>query len=501
MADSPRPQSVARFGTFEVDLQRGELRKNGLKLKLRDQPFRVLAALVQRPGEVVTREQLKDALWSKDTFVDFDSGLNAAVARLRDVLRDSAVSPRYIATVPRQGYRFVAPVERVSVPAPALQLGRRRLAWAAAAVAVAVIGGTAVWLLRSPRERPEALLTPVPLTSYPGEEWAPAFSPDGSEVAFHWNGENQDNWDVYVKQIGSDTRRRLTKDPGDDGAAAWSPDGRHIAFQHTLPSGKVAVMLIPSVGGPTRKIAETLGPSSRAVASYLVPPFLTWSSDGERLVVVDRDSRDEPFALFSLSVDGGERRRLTSPGSESRGDAGPVLSPDGRTLAFHRVFWHDRGDVYLLPVSEQLSPEGEPMRLPSENRFNTSPTWTAAGGDIVFCSSPAGRSAGLWRMRIHPSPGKPIQFRFVGPGVWHPALSRDGDRLAYARFSATSGLWRLRMGDTSGQNSLPQSLNPSTQTDVDPDYSPDGRRIACTSNRLGNSAIWVSGEDGSNLTR
>jgi DNA-binding winged helix-turn-helix (wHTH) protein len=101
---------VIRFSTFELNLQTGELRQEGRKLKLQEQPFQVLAALLERPGEIVTREELRSKLWRSDTFVDFDHSLNAAIKRLRDALGESADSPEFIETLARRGYRFIAPV-------------------------------------------------------------------------------------------------------------------------------------------------------------------------------------------------------------------------------------------------------------------------------------------------------------------------------------------------------------------------------------------------------
>jgi eukaryotic-like serine/threonine-protein kinase len=108
----------ARFGAFEVDLRAGELRKHGIRLKLQDQPFQVLAVLLEHAGDVVTREELRQKLWPADTFVDFDTGLNSAIKKLRDVLADSAEEPRYIETLPRRGYRFIAQVENGNLPGP-----------------------------------------------------------------------------------------------------------------------------------------------------------------------------------------------------------------------------------------------------------------------------------------------------------------------------------------------------------------------------------------------
>ena len=116
MPQSARPVRSIRFGAFEADLSSGELRKHGLRIKLQDQPFQILAMLLDRPGEVLTREELHQKLWPTDTFVDFDHGLNNAINRLRDALNDSADSPRFIETLPRRGYRFISQVESEGIP-------------------------------------------------------------------------------------------------------------------------------------------------------------------------------------------------------------------------------------------------------------------------------------------------------------------------------------------------------------------------------------------------
>src|ERR1700751_584924 len=103
---------VVRFGAFEVDLISGEMRKNGTRIRLQEQPFRVLAMLLERPGEMVAREDLRSKLWPSDTFVDFDHGLNTAVNKLRESLGDAAANPRFVQTVARRGYRFIAPVQQ-----------------------------------------------------------------------------------------------------------------------------------------------------------------------------------------------------------------------------------------------------------------------------------------------------------------------------------------------------------------------------------------------------
>ena len=112
MSGSQQTAGAVRFGVFEVDREAGELRKNGLKVHLQEQPFRALAVLLERPGKVVSREELRERLWPSDTFVDFDRSLNTAINKIREALGDSAENPRFLETLPRRGYRFLASVEQ-----------------------------------------------------------------------------------------------------------------------------------------------------------------------------------------------------------------------------------------------------------------------------------------------------------------------------------------------------------------------------------------------------
>ena len=120
MEERPQAKSVVRFGIFEVDLRAGELRRQGLKVKIQEKPFQILAVLLESPGEVITREELRQRLWPGDVFIDFDNSLNAAIKKLREALGDTADNPRFVETLPRHGYRLLAPVktEEQAFPAP-----------------------------------------------------------------------------------------------------------------------------------------------------------------------------------------------------------------------------------------------------------------------------------------------------------------------------------------------------------------------------------------------
>src|SRR5205085_2025432 len=165
-----------RFGVFEVDLASGELRKQGVRIKLQEQPFQALVALIERPGEVLTREELQKRLWPADTTVDFDRGLNKAIARVRDALGDDADNPRFIETLPSRGYRFLSqagpafsPVTEIrSSPASAPPVApRRRLPWIAGGLAVAILATIGVYRLISPSPRIDSIAV-LPLENLSG---------------------------------------------------------------------------------------------------------------------------------------------------------------------------------------------------------------------------------------------------------------------------------------------------------------------------------------------
>ena len=231
-----------------------------MRVKMQTQPFQILAALLEKPGTTVTRDELRRRLWPDDTFVDFEHGLNAAVARLRQALGDSPEQPRYIETLAKLGYRFAARVEGETVEfkketpnGPVSAPKRRRTEfWVSASALLAAAGGGAFFFLSTRALPPVG--HPVPLTTFRGFEANPALSPDSKHMAFTWNGEKQDNFDIYVMPIPSGAPVRLTTDPAEDSSPAWSPDGRTIAFLRRLGDHS-ELILVPATAGPEHKLA------------------------------------------------------------------------------------------------------------------------------------------------------------------------------------------------------------------------------------------------------
>ena len=498
MAKAVSTSRVVRFGVFEVDLDKGEVRKDGLKLRLRGQPFQVLSLLLERPGEVVTREEFQQRLWtSNETFVDFEHGLNAVVNRLREVLGDSPENPRFIETVPRRGYRWMLPVDgmedRLTPAVP-----RHRWRWLPLTVClllgVGLSGGVLKFVRSTPKSSMPTLMS-VPLTARPGFEIDPSFSPDGNQVAFTRFEEGEGKPHIYVKLIGTGgPPLQLTNGPDPDFNPVWSPDARYIAFLRGF-SDQTAILLIPALGGPERKIAEVrLG--------SVDPPYLAWSPDNNFLVISHKGSPTEPAALFAVAIDTGEKRRLTSPPSplsDASGDTNPAFSPDGRTLGFVRRS-DLRTELYLLPVSEALQPVAEARQISLGQVSVRHPAWTEDGHEIVISSK-----QGLLRIGISGSATGSAEFKQLpfGKNVGWPAISRRGHRLAYSNvLNPVSSIWRMAargspsVHDVTGDRSNRPFIS-STQNDSEAQFSPDGKRIAFQSERSGHPEIWVCNSDGS----
>ena len=477
-----------RFGPFELDLRARELRKEGRRIRLQEQPFQILRMLLESPGEVVTREDIRKGLWPEGRVVEFDHGINAAVKRLRDALRDSAEKPRYIETLARRGYRFIGeldaddrsrlvepvivmpgrqkePVPRYRrqdvLPSDKRPIPRDSVLPTAAGIALLTIAATAIWLLsRTPPERQP--LAPVPLTSYPGQEVEPSFSPDGKQVAFSWNGANQDNFDIYIKQIGMDNPVRLTTDSRRDFGPAWSPDGQTIAFGRILSNTRSAIYLIPVLGGPERKLVESVTP-----AAFRPGPFLAWSPDGKWIAYSDMDENDaqlaptgsRPVSLFLISPETREKRVLTSHPADSVGDSGPAFAPDGHALAFIRTQTLAISKLYWLRLARGLIPSGEPRPVTSGNVSTSSPSWSPDGKEIIFAAGPWSRLQ-LWRVAETGIPG-PQRLALSDGHANEPAVSRRG-QLAYSERSTDLNIWRTELSPLGGAVGAPRRFAAST---------------------------------------
>jgi Tol biopolymer transport system component/DNA-binding winged helix-turn-helix (wHTH) protein len=525
-----RPESsgsgrIFRFGAFEFHAEAGELRKHGVRLKLGGQPLSILTMFLERPGEVITREDLEKRLWPVGTYVDYEHSVNAAVKRLRQALGDSADNPRFIETLARRGYRFIAPVngpasvQPARIPAPnRTERGfpsQKQLWIVLAAVLVLVIGAGILYrtYLEQSRTISDALPPPVPLTSYPGFQSSPSFSPDGTRVAFTWDEPGKHPPSIYVKLIGPTDPVRLTSGEQTDFAPAWSPDGRWIAFLRAEAPFSSKIMVIPSLGGTARELARVQLDTSRFIFygwRSSSPPFLAWSLDGKWLLGVEQRgvaglAPERRVGIVRISVEGGEKRPFPvsldadQNGSKrnprlSDGEEALTVSPDGKKLAFIHTIDDPNTDIYVVALTDQMMPAGPATSLHFDKNSCHGIAWDADGRSLIVSSDRRG-SIELWRVPVSRSV-EPSRIDVSDELPLHLAVSKTGQRMAYTHFFNDWNIWRVDL--ISARVKHAAAFITSTKDEYHPSYSSDGKRIAFESNRFGNTQqIWVSDADGS----
>jgi Tol biopolymer transport system component/serine/threonine protein kinase len=365
---------------------------------------------------------------------------------------------------------------------------RRRAAVAAVAmIAIGVVGGLRMRTRPSPLP-PSAGTKVVQLTSLNGLEIAPTFSPDGTQVAFSWNGEREDNYDIYVKTVGSSDERRLTTDPAADTLPVWSPDGRQIAFLRDHPNGGTIVHAVLPTGREERKLSDFRiggGVSAR----------IAWSPDARWIVgrpdLTEDVAKSGSWALYLIPIGNGTPRRLT----EAKGpdiDLGPAFSPDGRRLAYAACVNLSRRicGVNVIDLGADYSPAGLPRRVANAGQHVRAVAWSRDGASIVYDTNARGRWE-LWRVSLD-GDAEPERLEVPGDHSRQPAIAPAGDRLAFERASQVLSVFKLR---AKGE---PEPVLVSSAWDYNPQFSPDGRRIVFSSRRSGDvEEVWLASADGS----
>jgi Tol biopolymer transport system component/DNA-binding winged helix-turn-helix (wHTH) protein len=493
------------FGLFRLDAGERRLLREGKPVPLPPKAFDLLLVLVRHHGRLLTKDELLKLVWP-DMFVE-EANLPSNVSLIRRALGENGEEQHYIETVPKHGYRFVADVKRPredgrgsthgtpAVPPELAAASNSRVVRPAALVAMAVAVVAVGWLTipRVTFRPPSTALRAVPLTSYPGAERYPSFSPDGTHVAFTWDGDKQDKFDIYTRPIGHEALFRPTTDPGRDLSPAWSPDGRWIAFLRLRPDRTAGVLLTTPLSRAERQLTTIAAPWVRV---GFFGSFLAWSPDSKWIVTADQSTSESAFGLVLISTETGEKRPVTSPPPKGGDDIAPAFSPDGRTLAFIRILSFPVSELYLLNLSDDLKPKGEPLRLSFDNRRTTSPVWSRDGRDIIVAS---GDVFSTHLYRIAPDrPGQPREIESVGEAGPVLTISHSTGRLAYVREVFDPNIWRVQIGPDGKAARPPESLISSTRVDFNPQFSPDGKQIAFASNRSGSMEIWVADSDGAN---
>jgi Tol biopolymer transport system component/DNA-binding winged helix-turn-helix (wHTH) protein len=489
------PISDFRIGTRVVRPRLNRVLTPNATLQLEPKVMRVLLCLTERPGEVVTKEQLFLDVW-EGAFVTEDV-LTRAVGELRRVFEDDAARPRVIETIRKSGYRLIARVEPTALlpgefPRAEGAEARRgnpatRVLFAGAALAlVAVV--LALLMLGRHRATPVGSTRVRPVASLPGNERDPALSPDGTRVAFAWNGGTGENFSLYVQLVDGEAPLRLTRKNGvEDRAPAWSPDGQHLAFTRST-SGDCQILIVSALGSGERSIAPCGDRDYRRLA---------WSPDG-RWLALSRRETGGPLEIQLLSLETLERRVITHPSASILGDTSPAFSPDGRWLAFVRNVTDGVGDLYRV-----LANGGEPTRLTFDNRDTMGLDWEGDGQRIVFSSSRGGIYS-LWRVTA--SGGEPTWLAGGGTKMKHPSTARTRNAVVFENWIYEVNLWRVpvRPGLSTPDSRPSPSLRLTEANDVwnfEPSVSPEGEHVAFVSTRSGTPEIWVLSRGGADTRK
>ena len=519
---------IYEFDQFRIDAKHRFLVRDGEVVQLKPKVFETLLVLIESAGQIVTKDELMQAVWG-DTIVE-ENNLTHNISVLRKALGEDRRDHRYILTIPGRGYRFVADVKSLNGEGSDLvvakftssqiliedetqiddlhdlksrsndesvlnKIKRYRTA-AAVMLAVLVVAMGTYWVWQSiRRSAPSPTLPPMKvsqLTSLVGFESDPAISPDGNFLAFtccsNWpysETTTNDNLDIYIMRIGGGGPPfRLTNDPGQDMNPVWSPDGSQIAFSRFKSETDKAIFIIPAPwGGPERKIY-----TSQLRAFWGGDKNLDWSPDGKFIVRADRLTPEGPSQLVLISPETLERRQLTFAPDHIQGDVHPQFSPDSKFVAFVRTGndW-DRGDIYVVELVG-----GEPRQLTFESRQVKELTWTTDGRKLIFSSNRDGMQR-LWS--IAASGGTPEAFAVNETGATTPTVSRNGNRLAFVKNVSDVNMYSISLrGSSKGVRS---PFAATTKGEWLPSFSPDGRRIAFTSDRSGDNEIWFCNNDGS----
>ncbi len=366
-------------------------------------------------------------------------------------------------------------------------------------IGVVSVVAAMTWLLRSPHRTDAPPPRLVPLTSFPGFEREPALSPDGNQVAFAWSGEKNDNWDVYLKFVGSSEIRRLTTDPLQDVSPRWSPDGRYIAFKRCQP-----LVMTPDRKGLEKRhpvlvdcqlrLISAMGGTDSKISDFrFAPGQFDWSPDGRFIAagISQRLARQQPAGLYLLPVASGTPRRLTTPKVVT--DQAPAFSWDGRRLAYASCSASivSACDVYVLDLDTAFTPVAQARRLTSQGATISGLTWSRNGQSIIYDAQPVPGLVYLWSVDVA-GHDQPVRIEVAGVRALEPATTSAIDRLVFSRSLLNLDVYEMAWGHP------PQPVAASSFDDFLARFSPDGRQIVFCSARSGESwELWIASADGS----
>jgi DNA-binding winged helix-turn-helix (wHTH) protein/Tol biopolymer transport system component len=500
LATDPSHPICARFDRFHVDLTRGELRKEGATVAIQELPFRVLRMLLHAGGEVITREELRATLWPKDTFVDFEHGINTAIKKLRQALDDSAERPRFVETLPRTGYRFIVPVEWTSsrpgaslasnivpIASPETSIisrpAPRKRSWKwpelISVTGLAIIAAALLvhWVVSHPSS-PQQILSQRRLTANPHD--APltsgVISPDGKYLAY------SDPTGLYLRQVdgGETISVPLPKDL-DAMPESWFPDSVHLVVSHfdDLEKKPPSLWKISVVGGTPRKLADR-GLSARVSPDGSKIAFLAGKWDDEEIWLIEPEKN-----IASKIVDGGDDH--FGP---------PAWSPDGKRFACVRMpdRFSSNGPGMRIDVFDATT--GRAETILSDFRLGTPIAWPERGR-LIYALQEAPPNEGnfnLWSVHLDSRTGLPsgsaVRITNDQTPIAGVSVTSDGKRLALLRREFQTDVYIAELPTQGKQLSELRRFTLDDRNDWPSAWTPDNKAVLFTSNRDGQNHIY-----------
>jgi len=503
MGDKELANERIRFGVFEVDPRSGEMRKSGLRIKLQDQPFKVLLALLERPGEVVSREDLKVRIWPNDSFGDFDHAVNVAVAKLRTALADSADGPRYVETLHRRGYRFIFPVQPgngssgASRNSPATQAEQPdliageanpsaktiprvapsswRRAWTSVPVVVILL--SVVWWLRhreptapAPRERDMQ----ISKVTNSGNIENVSISPDGRYLVYALR--ESGGLGLWAREVGTRSDIRiLAPQPGSFQGITFSPDGRLLYFARGHPTADLYTM--PVLGGTPRIVLKSVDTPAN------------FSPDGKQFMFVRKDYQRNVAEVRVANADGsGERLVTTIEHAGSVEQSGGSWSPDGSMLAVATTSWgmlHGAEELDIISVAD-----GSRRPLYASSGIVGRPVWLPDGRAVAVVLLKGGLNQ-IWAVS-YPSGELRRITNDLEDYDQYIDLTADGKTIAATARNATGNIYALPGADFS----LARQLTFGRE-DLDTITSGPDERLLVHETGSSDGEVWAMKDDGS----
>ena len=496
MGTEPDGRESVRFGVFEFRPRAMELRRNGVRIKLQDQPGQILSALLEVPGDLVTREELRKRLWSADTFVDFDHSLNTAIKRLRDALGDSADNPIFIETLSRRGYRFMVPLattnghsngngasetngDRGLTASAAAVTGRwsgRFVWWGLTGLVVTAGAVSAGWHAGHRTVRP---LQPHEVRLTANSSDAPveggAISPDGQMLLYG------DKIGLHVKDTTSGEIHAVALPPDFKvTSGSWYPDQSHILVS-AVPSAKERTSLwkLSLLGGAPQKLMDD-GESGRV------------SPDGKRIAFLRGEYPQRE--IWSINADGSEARKEVESNGYVYGV--PVWSPDSRALAYLRVIYFPNWNDEDLQIETHLLGGAKNEIVLKDRQLSGGLAWLPDGRLFFTLAEPAPSQgdSNLWAMPLDLKTGTANgeKVRITNGPDHKPVMgaSADGKKILFMRTNIQPAVYVSEIDKKNKTVGLPERLTLDDRRNLPYEWTPDGKAVLYISNREGKFRIY-----------